>query len=1172
MPNRPSRIVIGIPTASFDGKFYGRYPHGDKPSTGAVLQADAQSRATVNAPLTTGIRLLATAADAAAAQGGLSTSIRPAANAIDVVNAAGALTTQIRLAAAAAAQAAATASFIAVQDVTTFGVEGAGTEFVSFAQPFAQGDVPAGTIPVITTTGNAPITSSSAVVLAAHPDGSARHAILSAQLTGGTSYKIRTGSQSGTSKTIADFLAVVAGDIARIDTTGGIVATSVLRDLLTNPANRAPGGLVTRASTPQYLEGVVGQNISTHVRVDFHFRWFGGSVYWVDVIRRNGYGDLNGQGDVTYSTTITIAGSVIYGPTSTTHYNHAMHGVAGWSTGGTLYVHHNVAYLKDNARIFPNFVSSTAPSNTFLNTLPTTPPAAFTRGTFWQIPDDINDTGYGDMIGPKTRGDALYVVANGDKRAFLAMRNFHDCMSGYPVFFMSSIDGDHIRVSDYPNTDINNHAGFGTGAFTSSNPLGFVRTSSTVSHAPSPATSAYALTADMRYLFQMTAWGSAGALWATAGSQAIGGYNRTKNGMTVRLCYPGEVRGLAWFYRNIGELAYLLPDSHVSKAYYTNTLLNQFDNDIGIYITSTPLSGLGALQQTYDWFDPASTVYAPWEHSFYAWALHHVCVDLGFSYGMSLATFSGKFIAGIHNATREHPFEFAAGYTVKIGPSTGTFYSTFAQYAADTFNVPTAAQSIETGTQSMANYINTNQASIPQALNYTGARYETRGDQAGATYYFANMIAGVAALEELQVQGGSRCWDLLQLSGKWPDFSQIPQFGVAKRDPVLPAWRPAAGTIAAISLNHITDAGIDPETTNPPNQNFPTQANWCGTLHVTAITNAWCGAAYARNLSKLGHIIAIGGGHLGYFGNEFYGFDLDTLKWSRLIDPYNPVPFPSSIDQTEGEMATGIPASNHTQNWPTWLASSPLDNTADKGIYFQAGSTSNHDVGGGGTGRSHYCPLNTPRAWGRYSTNRATNNSAGAYSSACSVYDPLRERIWLIAGSQSFPNVTNLQYMDRGVRTWTQASPTIEMPYTDNYVAAMYVPKKDWIVVVNYPFGTTTPQIFTIDLSNLAGGIVSRSFSGTPPAGGGAPFAWIPELGKFASMDPTAGTRTIIYLTPPASISGSWVFSSETLSGATPQTSVNQLFTKMQWASRTKCLVLVTHVNDSVYALRPSGV
>jgi hypothetical protein len=43
MPNRPSRLNVSIPTASSDGRFYGRYPHGDKPSSGAVgLLEDAE--------------------------------------------------------------------------------------------------------------------------------------------------------------------------------------------------------------------------------------------------------------------------------------------------------------------------------------------------------------------------------------------------------------------------------------------------------------------------------------------------------------------------------------------------------------------------------------------------------------------------------------------------------------------------------------------------------------------------------------------------------------------------------------------------------------------------------------------------------------------------------------------------------------------------------------------------------------------------------------------------------------------------------------------------------------------------------------------------------------------------------------------------------------------------
>jgi hypothetical protein len=1053
------------------------------------------------------------------------------------------------------------------QDVTTVDTVGSGSEFVSFAQPFAPHDVPAGSFPIITTTSNVPVAGATAIILSTHPDGSVRHALFAAQLAGNTTYKIRTGTQSGTNKTVADLLAAIPGDIARINASSGISSFATLRDLLTSATNRAAGGLEVRA-TPQFLEIVVAQNLSTHVRATFHVRWFGGTILFVDRIFENGYGNVAGQGDATYATDLLINGVTDFSSSATAHYNHAMWARSGWSSGGTLYVRHNYFYLINRARIFFNFDASNAPSSAFLNTLPQTPPPICSRGSFWLIPDDMNDTGYSDMIGPQTRADAICAISGGDKRAFMAMRNFHDCLAGFGVGYMSSTDGEHMRVSDYPNSDINNHAGFGTGAFTTSNPLGFVRTSSTVSHAPSPAFIAYMLTGDYRYLREMTAYASAAALWATGAAFGVPNNNRVKNGMTVRLCYSGEIRGIAWFYRNIGETAFALPDDHPSKAYFVNTLLAQFDHDIATYVTATPLSGIGAFQETYDWFDPSTGVYAPWEHAMAPAVMAHVCLDLGFSYGLSFAQWTGKFIAGLFNATREHPFEFAAGYVRKIGPSPGQFYSTWSQFTANTFNVPTVAQTLESGSQAMANFIFSNAASIPQALNYAGARYEIIGDQKGQTYYFANMIPGVAALRELGVQGGERCWELARLSGNWPDFSQIPQWGILPREPDLPSWRAAPGKIVAISTNHITDVGVDPETTNPPNTNYPGSSPWHGSLGITGIHNAWCGAAYAR-VGKYGMQVHWGGGHLGYYGNEPHGFNLDTLKWERLLDPFWP---PVSVDQVEGELAPGQPCSNHSQYWNMWLPSSPLDNSGPSGLLFQAGSTSNHDVGGGGSGRSHAMTLDAPRAWSRYSTNRSVNNSTGAYSSATSVYDTLRERLWLIAGTATGPN-TNLQYMDRGAKTWVNASPIVVMPYTDDYVAAMYVPKKDWIVIVHYYFNNSQPMvIYTIDLSNLAAGVVQRNYIGPHPGDGGAPYTWIPELGKFVSMVPTANSNTLIYLTPPSTITGTWVWSSENVVGPTPMPSVNQLFSKMNWASRAKTLILSVRSDDVVWSITPSAL
>jgi hypothetical protein len=94
--NRPSRIVIPVRAVNYDGRYWGDYPNGDKPNTGAVLQADALGRV--------------------GAAGQLSTAIRAAAGALDTVNAGGGLSSAIRLLAAATSSDTATASLAGIFD------------------------------------------------------------------------------------------------------------------------------------------------------------------------------------------------------------------------------------------------------------------------------------------------------------------------------------------------------------------------------------------------------------------------------------------------------------------------------------------------------------------------------------------------------------------------------------------------------------------------------------------------------------------------------------------------------------------------------------------------------------------------------------------------------------------------------------------------------------------------------------------------------------------------------------------------------------------------------------------------------------------------------------------------------------------------------------------------
>src|SRR4029079_157760 len=93
----------------------------------------------------------------------------------------------------------------------------------------------------------------------------------------------------------------------------------------------------------------------------------------------------------------------------------------------------------------------------------------------------------------------------------------------------------------------------------------------------------------------------------------------------------------------------------------------------------------------------------------------------------------------------------------------------------------------------------------------------------------------------------------------------------------------------------------------------PTNGQFAGTWGVGGpgmVLAAWGGGAVDTQRSRL---ILGGGGHADYYGNELYAFDILTLTWSRLTDPFvNPV-----MDQEVN--ADGTPNSRHTYSGLAYL-------------------------------------------------------------------------------------------------------------------------------------------------------------------------------------------------------------------------------------------------------------
>lgn len=87
---------------------------------------------------------------------------------------------------------------------------------------------------------------------------------------------------------------------------------------------------------------------------------------------------------------------------------------------------------------------------------------------------------------------------------------------------------------------------------------------------------------------------------------------------------------------------------------------------------------------------------------------------------------------------------------------------------------------------------------------------------------------------------------------------------------------------------------------------------WRGGTGLSGLIAAWGGGALASGHGSHGTFLVYGGGHADYYGNEVYGFDLGTRRWSRLSAPY-PTPMFGAIDAyPDGMYPDGTPVPSHS--------------------------------------------------------------------------------------------------------------------------------------------------------------------------------------------------------------------------------------------------------------------
>jgi MYXO-CTERM domain-containing protein len=154
----------------------------------------------------------------------------------------------------------------------------------------------------------------------------------------------------------------------------------------------------------------------------------------------------------------------------------------------------------------------------------------------------------------------------------------------------------------------------------------------------------------------------------------------------------------------------------------------------------------------------------------------------------------------------------------------------------------------------------------------------------------------------------------------------------------------------------------------------PKDGQFAGTWGNTgpnSVIVAWGGAALDTRRNRL---VLWGGGHADYHGNELYVFDIASLKWQRLTDPFvNPV-----NDQEVN--ADGTPNSRHTYGGLAYIAH------ADR-FFGQAGSLAG--VGFAKCDKTWTYDFDA-KAW---SDRAPAMSPGGGFGVTCS-YDSVGKKLW----------------------------------------------------------------------------------------------------------------------------------------------------------------------------------
>ncbi|WP_241668875.1 hypothetical protein [Rhodanobacter glycinis] len=735
---------------------------------------------------------------------------------------------------------------------------------VTFGQVFKAGDVPGGA--TLTATLNGQSVALQVDAKATNPDGSLRHAVLTAMvpsLPGSATMPLTlaTGTGRGQSGPITLSQLLATNYDAHVSLNiGGRAYTASARALLQS-ANSAKTCASWGAQCNVWLSGpLVGEWVvngavtaadgtPANLTIYFAVRAYAGATpgtvgdVRTDVIVENSSA-FSPQAQPQYTATLT-SGTASYTSPALTQYAYTRwHKLLWWNNAQSkVYLQQDTQYIQESKAV--SRYMPLKPDESFLSGL---------RQSCAPLDNcdqtkTMGNTGAQASIGPLPRWTSVYIV-HPDVRAYNWMLANTDALGAYSTHYRDPKTGWPVSIQKHPYVTLTNWASASKvaaqnstkGAAYKADMLQNCYNNAVVSkcvtawygtgnpnvwdnaHQPSGAYVPYMVTGDYYYMSELALGASFNELWS---NEAYRGFSKGLIDAS-----HAQVRGKAWVLREMADAAWLLPDSYPLQAEFTADVENSLADWNAKYTNNPNVNPLGLMNDgpVYNVNGGNHNAMAPWQHNFLTWSAGHAA-ELGFTGAAEFRNWLAKFEIGLMTdwqgySGRGYCWLQASAYSIQVKDSSGNWLPSYTTVYSTNWPTLTA---LACNSPAMLQELAKVRKQPAQAGEMSGYAYSTTG-------YPANFQIGVAAAADSGLPKAQAAWNLFDSRSVRPSgstaYNNYPNFAV------VPRSAPYTPVDTAPIISPVPPTTPNPAPTQPPPPSTPPSPPPVGTVSPAASRTA----------------------------------------------------------------------------------------------------------------------------------------------------------------------------------------------------------------------------------------------------------------------------------------------------------------------------------------------